>query len=703
MADYDLLSADFYCDPYPILAEMRREDPCWFDHRLGAFVLTRYGDVARVLQGEDFSAQRVRQFTRGAPDHLRAKVEAYVDALERWLLFVDPPHHTRLRARLQRAFGPALLPVIGAATRDAVQAALDELDGAGSADVIAAFAYPVPTRVLARVFGISDADIERFKRWTSEIFALIGAGVADANAVEAGYRGVVELRDYVLAMLAEKRRTPSDDMLSALARPRGEESENEVDDEDLVGLFMSMIVAGHETSTNLIGNALRAVMLDPALRERVCGPSELPEAAVEEFVRFDGPVASMLRRAKRDIVIAGTFVPEGSFLFSMLHLGEPRSAPVPVARPPGPRPTLARPCRFRGRHASLRRRLHGARRWCGRPFRPSRDATRVRVSAMAASGTTTHRFAAWPPCLWSWVGGPCCGLIEMRDEAAPLPDSASEAARLLAAAKPFDRLSDEARLSLAGHARERRFMPGEMIVREGEPGEEFFLVADGAVHVLGRGFDGTELVLARLEAGSCFGEQALLADRPCAAQRQRAFGDAVPASRPAAACARTRPSTKMSRFWPCCGERERPRRPSAAPSSASASSASSASAQAMRSSILQQAPMSFARATPATRSTSSSAGRALVLKRSRQRSPLRNCFPGSSSASWRSSTTPRGRLRSRPPSRWKLLPWRARGFVRRSTETHACARSCPRCAPCMSCRRAASSRCRAVALPHIRA
>ena len=142
MSDYDLLGADFYGDPYPILAEMRREDPCWFDHRLDAFVLTRYGDVARVLQGEDFSAQRVRQFTRGAPDHLRAKVEVYVDALERWLLFVDPPHHTRLRARLQRAFGPALLPVIGAATRDAVRAALDELDGAGSADVIACLRLP---------------------------------------------------------------------------------------------------------------------------------------------------------------------------------------------------------------------------------------------------------------------------------------------------------------------------------------------------------------------------------------------------------------------------------------------------------------------------------------------------------------------------------------------------------------------------------
>lgn len=318
MADYDLLDGAYYRDPYPVLAEMRRDNPCWFDPRLGAFVLTRYGDVARVLQGEDFSAQRVRQFTRGAPDHLRGKVEAYVDALERWLLFIDPPHHARLRARLQHAFGPALLPVIAAAADDAVSGALQELEGKRSADLMATFAYPVPTRVLARVFGIRNDDIERFKRWTSDIFALIGAGVADASAVESGYRGVIELREYVLALLADKRRAPSDDMLSALACPLADEIGDEVDDEDLVGLFMSMIVAGHETSTNLIGNALRAAMLDPLVRVRVCGSAELSEAAVDEFVRFDGPVASILRRAKRDTAIAGTFVPEGSFLFSIL-------------------------------------------------------------------------------------------------------------------------------------------------------------------------------------------------------------------------------------------------------------------------------------------------------------------------------------------------------------------------------------------------
>jgi cytochrome P450 len=330
VADYDLLGEAFRADPYSILAQMRRNDPCWYDHRLGAYVLTRYGDVARVLQDDDFSARRVGQFTRGAPDHLRAKVDVYVDALERWLLFIDPPHHTRLRSKLQRAFGPTLLPVIEIAAQDAIRMSLEALEATTRVDAIEAYAYPVPTHVLARVFGISDSDVELFKRWTTEIFTLIGAGVADEQAVEAGYRGVLELRDYVVSLLEQKRCRPAADMLSALATPPEPEDEG-IGEEDIVGLFMSMIVAGHETSTSLIGNALHAILSDPSARARVAGPAELPEAAVDEFIRYDGPVASMLRRAKRDVVIAGTVVPEGSFLFSMLISAnrDPRQFPSP--------------------------------------------------------------------------------------------------------------------------------------------------------------------------------------------------------------------------------------------------------------------------------------------------------------------------------------------------------------------------------------
>jgi cytochrome P450 len=292
--DFDLLSPAFADDPFPTLATMRSEAPCWYDPRLGAHVLTRYQDVARVLRDdEQFSAQRVAQFGRGAPEGMREKPEAYNRALERWLLFRDRPAHARLRRRLAHAFGASQRPLIERGTRAAVGAALARLQAAQASDIVRDFAFPVPSSVLALILGIPTPDIELFKRWTVEIFALIGAGIADAEAVEAGYRGVSELGDYVLALLRDRRSRPRDDVLSRLARPEGDDDACRVDDQDLVGLFMAMIVAGHETTTNLLANGLHAMLSDQRARASVLERRGGVDAAViDELIRYDGSVSA---------------------------------------------------------------------------------------------------------------------------------------------------------------------------------------------------------------------------------------------------------------------------------------------------------------------------------------------------------------------------------------------------------------------------
>jgi pimeloyl-[acyl-carrier protein] synthase len=331
MADYDILSDAFYDDPYPTLAAMRRDDPCWYDPRLGAYVLTRFNDIERTLQDPRFSAERVRQFTRGAPPHLQPKLDVYVAELERWLLFCDPPIHTRLRTRLMNAFGPRFIPLIREAAAEATRAAVAAIALEPSPDLIAHFSYPIPTRVLTRLLGIEEADIERFKQWTTDIFALIGAGVANEAAVDLGYRGVTELREYVLELIARKRAEPQEDVLSALCSVELGPGEEPLSDDDVIGLFMAIIVAGHETSTNLIGNALHGVMTDVRVRDWIVDNGGVTERSVDEFVRFDGPVWSMIRRAKQDLSIAGQLIREGDFVFSMLNSGnrDPRRFPTP--------------------------------------------------------------------------------------------------------------------------------------------------------------------------------------------------------------------------------------------------------------------------------------------------------------------------------------------------------------------------------------
>ena len=132
---------------------------------------------------------------------------------------------------------------------------------------------------------------------------------------------MVDLREYVLSLLRHKRALPANDILSALANPVNGEVGDAVPDDDIVGLFMAMIIAGHETTTGLIGNALYAILGDPRSRQRVLDNPDFPETVVDELLRYDGPVLSLVRRASRDVVIAGQVVKQGAFIINVLNAG----------------------------------------------------------------------------------------------------------------------------------------------------------------------------------------------------------------------------------------------------------------------------------------------------------------------------------------------------------------------------------------------
>jgi cytochrome P450 len=316
MPDFDILSDAFFDDPYPTFAAMRRDAPCYYDTRLEAHILTRYRDVERALGGEEFSAERVDQWGKGAPDEVQDELAFFTRELKRWIPFNDPPVHTRLRARLGASFGPHNLPRIEQLAHSAVAEGLDGLDAAGEIDLIRDFAFPVPSRILAALMGIPTADIGLFKQWTVEIFTLIGAGVATEQAVRTGHHGIVAMRDYCRALIDERRARPSDDVVSALIATGT--PDDPVTDDDVAGMVMTMIAAGHETTTYLIGNAVHAVMGDARGREMVLGHG-LSVEAVEEFARYDGAVFSIIRRARTDLTINGELVAQGAPVFCMLH------------------------------------------------------------------------------------------------------------------------------------------------------------------------------------------------------------------------------------------------------------------------------------------------------------------------------------------------------------------------------------------------
>jgi cytochrome P450 len=272
-----------------------------------------------VLKDERFSAKKVRQWGKGAPDSVHNELELYNRELERWVPFNDPPVHTGLRARLVSAFGQQTVPWIRELAKTIVAEGLRDLAAAGEPDIIRDFAYPAPARVLAELLGITRSDIDKFKQWTVEIFSLIGAGVATEQSVLAGCRGVVELRKFVLELIRERKSKPREDVLSALSTSNVGGAD--ISDDDIVGLVMTMIIAGHESTTHLIGNSLYGIFRDEKLRTWIKGQGGITEEQVEELARYDTPFFSIIRLAGTDLVLSGQMVRKGQPIFSMLNSG----------------------------------------------------------------------------------------------------------------------------------------------------------------------------------------------------------------------------------------------------------------------------------------------------------------------------------------------------------------------------------------------
>jgi cytochrome P450 len=227
-------------------------------------------------------------------------------AINHHMLAMDPPDHTRLRKLVSAAFTrrrtEALAPGIQQLTDDL----LDGLADRDEADLITAFAYPLPIAVICRLLGVPDTDHHLFREWTAPL--VVGGNMAGIEAYSAAATALVA---YVRELLAEKRRRPADDLLSALVAAR--DGEDRLTEDELTSMVYLLLLAGHETTVNLIGNGVLALLTHPdQLALLRAEPERLP-AAVEELLRFDGPLQSAIPAITTEPVeIAGTTIPEGA-------------------------------------------------------------------------------------------------------------------------------------------------------------------------------------------------------------------------------------------------------------------------------------------------------------------------------------------------------------------------------------------------------
>lgn len=314
---YDILSPVFFADPYPTLQRMQDEDPVYWHPLLHAWVLTRYDDVLRVIRDPaGFSARRVEQYGVGAPEHVQQQLAAYNAFLQTWVAFMDPPQHTRQRAIVAKAFTVQAVDRLRPRIERQTDELLAPLVARGEADLLADFAGPLPLVVLGELLGVPTGDAARLKQDVDRVVHLLGVGVATADAVEIGHQGVVALKEYFGRHIAEKRARPTEDLLSGLIEARVDGTG--LDDEELTGMAAMLFLAGHDTTTHTIGNAVHVLLRHPEAMQALRQDPGLIDAACEELMRFDGPTVATFRRTltAQDF---GVEIPAGAFVLA--HIG----------------------------------------------------------------------------------------------------------------------------------------------------------------------------------------------------------------------------------------------------------------------------------------------------------------------------------------------------------------------------------------------
>src|SRR5437870_9398340 len=327
--DLDLKSWRNVQDPFPLYARLRDHDPVHWSESLNAWVVTRYQDVIETFnRPETFSSDRFRKIDERYASQ-RPAVRAVAEVLGRWLVFRDPPDHDRLRGLLQSSFTPRQLE----ATRDRIQrtvdALLDRVVARGAVDFIRELAFPLPAMIIAGLMGAPEEDLELIKTWSDRLASYLGGAVDERDNFDEASAGVAALVDYFHALLRDCERRPRDDLMSLMLHAE-HEGEHLTHDEVVANCIL-LLFAGHETTTNLLGNGLYHLLRHPAQAALLRADPSLLHGAVEELLRYDGPVPATVNIATEDVPWHGRTIRRGDMVVPFIASAnrDPRQFPDP--------------------------------------------------------------------------------------------------------------------------------------------------------------------------------------------------------------------------------------------------------------------------------------------------------------------------------------------------------------------------------------
>jgi pimeloyl-[acyl-carrier protein] synthase len=309
---YNPLLPEFHANPYPSYRRLREEDPVHASP-LGIWVLTRYEDAVMVLRDARFGREGIAELQEARLGAARSRPKNSRD-----MLFRDPPDHTRLRSLVSRAFTPRVVEEMRPHIQEIVDGLLDRVEGSGGMDVIEDLAYPLPVRVICEMLGVPTSDQEVFRQWSADIARSLDAALfpADSGVGTRGQEASDALKEYFRSLIAVRRKHPQPDLLSGLIA--AEEQGDKLTEAELLSTCVLILIAGHETTVNLIGNGLLALLGNPDQLRALANDPALIQTGVEELLRYDGPVQRTSRMTMTDVDIGGKKIAKDSVVVAAI-------------------------------------------------------------------------------------------------------------------------------------------------------------------------------------------------------------------------------------------------------------------------------------------------------------------------------------------------------------------------------------------------
>ena len=316
--DYKPNDPRFLADPFPLYRSLRDTDPAHWSPRLKAWVVSRYDDVKRIcLDAAGMSSDRLRPFFASLPSAEAQRVAELARYLTLWMVFRDPPEHTRLRRLAAKVFNVRSIQALRPNVERITQWLLDALGERKEFDFIAEFAGPLPALVIMDMLGVPREELTRLKHLSDEMALFIGSAREATEKYQRAAGATREMASIFRELIEARRAAPRRDLLTELVAL--DDGGDRLSDDELVATCILLLFAGHETTTHHLANGLRALMEFPDQLEKLRHQPALAPAAVEELLRYDGPIGAQVRIVQAPHTLHGKTLNPGERVFLLMN------------------------------------------------------------------------------------------------------------------------------------------------------------------------------------------------------------------------------------------------------------------------------------------------------------------------------------------------------------------------------------------------